>query len=48
MINESEEGDLLIIAGRGDNAAFSVGEYQFVYGTDKKLIKEIIDKNEKN
>ena len=48
MINESEEGDLLIIAGRGDNAAFSVGEYQFVYGTDKKLIKEIIEKNEKN
>lgn len=48
IINESEENDLLIIAGRGDNVAFSVGEYQFVYGTDKKLIKEIIDKNEKN
>lgn len=48
MINESEENDLLIIAGRGDNAAFNVGEYQFVYGTDKKLIKEIIEKNERN
>lgn len=47
LIAESEEGDLMLVTGRGNTRAYSCGDDTFLYGTDKQLLKEIITKNEK-